>query len=149
MERFAPSTYGVAAHAAAAFPLEGAHRSTPCAACHRELRMASGTPAPAHRSLPFADTRRQCADCHRSPHGGQFADRGGADACERCHALGAFAPASRFDHVRDAGFRLEGSHARLACAACHKPERDPDGVTRTRWRPLEPRCESCHSDRAR
>ena len=156
MERFAPSTYGVAAHAAAAFPLEGAHRTLACATCHREMRaeMRPTSAAPAQRTaearaMPFADPRRVCADCHRTPHGRQFAARRGGESCESCHSVGAFTPASRFDHGRDAAFRLTGAHAQLACAACHKPERDPDGVSRTRWRPLEPRCESCHSARAR
>jgi hypothetical protein len=56
----------------------------------------------------------------------------------------AFAPASLFDHARDARFRLEGAHARAPCAACH---RQPSGTTTgapLSFGGLSTACESCH-----
>lgn len=146
---FAPARYDAEHHARSSFPLIGAHLVTPCSACHREL---TGKPATrtlvadttSMRVLRFADSRRRCAECHSSPHGKQFAGRAGGDACDACHDLASFAPATRFDHARNADFPLEGGHAKAACAACHRPARDPDGVVRTRWKPMARACEACH-----
>ena len=45
----------------------------------------------------------------------------------------------RFDHARDSAYRLDGAHARLACAACHRPE-TRNGVTFVRYKPLPTTC---------
>jgi hypothetical protein len=84
----------------------------------------------------------RCADCHRDPHAGQFTD---GTRCERCHAVDAFTPAGRFDHDRDAAFKLEGAHAAVPCTACHEPRPGPDGKPFVRYRPLPSACESCHA----
>uniref|UniRef100_A0A832I8V6 Cytochrome c7-like domain-containing protein n=1 Tax=Eiseniibacteriota bacterium TaxID=2212470 RepID=A0A832I8V6_UNCEI len=147
MEAFAPSGFGIAAHAASGFPLEGAHRAAPCSGCHEGLRAApaassrAGAPV---RALGFEVVKRACADCHRSPHGGQFAARRDRGACDGCHGTDAFVPASRFDHARDAAFRLEGAHARARCSACHAAARDASGEARVVYRPLPTRCRGCH-----
>jgi hypothetical protein len=127
-------------HASWAFPLEGAHAAIPCFDCHREL-VPDASPA---ARLTFEDDRRECRDCHRDPHGGQFAGRIGGDACSTCHGADAFVPASRFDHERDAGFQLAGAHAAVACAACHRDEELAPGVRGPRYRPVSSRCEDCH-----
>jgi hypothetical protein len=51
--------------------------------------------------------------------------------------------ASKFDHARDAAYRLDGAHVRLACAACHRPE-TRNGVTFARYKPLPTTCRGCH-----
>jgi hypothetical protein len=150
MSRFVPARYDAKAHGASAYPLLGAHLATPCSACHGELIARP----PAHstvaadsaglRVLRFVDTRRKCDQCHTNPHGQQFAGRAGGEACETCHDLAAFAPASRFDHGQGSGFHLEGEHAKTPCSGCHKPAKDPDNVTRTRWKPVPRACEACH-----
>jgi hypothetical protein len=165
LDTFAPSTVDVGRHAALGFVLEGAHRAVPCQGCHSELKApraasslrvaavaAAAPPASAAaRPLLFADTLSTCAGCHRGPHGDQFTARAGApraqragDACDRCHGVDAFAPASRFDHDRDSAFRLGGAHARVACAACHKSTRDAGGHAVVVYRPTPSRCEDCH-----
>jgi len=150
MEHFAPSRVDAAVHAGFAYALEGAHRAVPCAGCHTELAASrpagfsslKGTP---QRALAFSDARRRCAECHRSPHGDQFEARKDHGACESCHGLDAFAPASRFDHDRDASFKLEGAHAKTPCARCHPSARAADGTRRVTYRPISGRCESCHA----
>ncbi len=152
-DRFRPSRVGVEAHRRYAFPLEGAHQAVPCVACHRELEhgpvgstlIAASSPMP---SIPFDQHRSACRDCHDDPHGAQFAasDAGRERGCRDCHGQDAFRPATRFDHVRDAGFSLEGAHARVACAGCHLSETFPDGVDRVRYRATPRACESCHRD---
>ncbi|MEQ1694168.1 MAG: cytochrome c3 family protein, partial [Gemmatimonas sp.] len=42
---FTPATYTVAQHATTAYPLEGKHTSTKCAACHTTVRSAAGATA--------------------------------------------------------------------------------------------------------
>jgi len=150
---FRPSTVSIGTHARYAFKLEGAHRAVPCAACHSEL---TGKHAPSTlllnaknlSSLPFsAGTARSCASCHDTPHGTQFAGRRKGEDCASCHDVDAFAPASGFSHERDATFRLAGAHASVPCAKCHVSERLPTGDTRTIYRPLSAKCESCHDGR--
>jgi hypothetical protein len=48
-----------------------------------------------------------------------------------------------FDHRRETGFALEGAHARLACAACHRRERR-GGRVELPFEPLPTTCEGCH-----
>lgn len=149
MTHFVPSRYDAQRHARSGYPLAGAHLLTPCSACHGELTGKAATAtlvadSSRMRSLRFVDPRRRCAECHANPHGRQFDGRAEAAACDACHDLAAFAPAARFDHTRDAGFPLEGGHAKTACTACHKPAKDPDGVVRVRWKPVARSCEACH-----
>jgi len=158
MERFAPSHVDVASHASYRFALEGAHRAVPCASCHRELagtHAAAGTPGrtlaaaargrdPVLPRLAFHDDRRRCAECHETPHGRQFEARRDRGACESCHTQAAWTPAARFDHARDSGYRLDGRHVKVPCASCHPRVSDATG-TRTLYRPLSSRCESCHA----
>lgn len=170
---FHPSLVDVGAHARFPFPLEGAHRAVPCAACHAEVASAttdvasgarnvasvtrdvvSASPDAGRRSLigsgglgrslPFTVARQECAACHEDAHGGQFAERPGGGGCEVCHGTDAFRPAPRFDHGRDAAFRLDGAHARVACAECH-PRRDAAGGAQVvAYRGVSARCEACH-----
>lgn len=160
-EKFAPSTVGVAAHAAFRFPLEGAHRAVPCPACHKPARVETGrreTRRPVakagtlialagHRSAAdYTLADLSCAGCHDTPHGAQFGSRADRGACEACHGLDAFAPADRFDHDRDARFPLRGAHAPVACDKCHVPPRAGAAVV---YRPLSAECSSCHTDLGR
>jgi hypothetical protein len=149
---FRPSTVDVARHSRFTFVLDGAHRATPCVTCHAEMTAVS-TPtstlllaAGKMKPLQFDITRATtCAACHESPHGAQFSGRKDRGACEGCHGLDRFAPATRFDHDKDAAFTLTGAHAKVACAACHKPVGDAAGVKRIVYRPLSAKCESCHT----
>jgi len=133
-------------HIKTGFPLEGAHAAVPCQACHAELKAApaASTLRAAHgRTLPFAQKRARCTECHEDVHAGQFKGRRDHGACEGCHDNQAFAPASRFDHNRHAAFKLEGEHARTPCAGCHRTEQTAKGPV-VIWRPVAKECESCH-----
>jgi hypothetical protein len=149
MDRFSPSRVDIRLHAGFRYALEGAHRAVPCVACHKELEAPAATGAATlgttvARPLAFADERRKCAECHRSPHGDQFATRKDRGACDSCHGLDAFAPASRFDHNRDASYKLDGQHIKVPCASCHTTVTDAAG-RRVIYRPVSSRCESCHA----
>lgn len=148
---FRPGRIDVSAHRSFGFVLEGAHGAVPCAGCHAELSSkpaASSLVAAASHPKPmtFPGSRSACAACHETPHGTQFASRPGKGACEPCHDADSFRPARRFDHDRDATFRLEGAHAKVACIRCHPRTADAKGVSRVKYRGIPSRCEACHGD---
>lgn len=133
-------------HDLARFALRGAHREVECDACHRRA-LEPGGPERFHpQGVSFA----RCADCHVDPHDGAFGE--GVD-CGACHGETAFDAAglradARFDHERDAGFPLEGAHARAACGDCHTDARRAaaEAAERPPGRGLPRNCAGCHED---
>jgi hypothetical protein len=89
------------------FPLEGAHRTLQCDACHRG-GVFTGAPS-------------QCVGCHQANYNSttnpNHAQSGFPTTCESCHSTNAWRPAA-FDHARF--FPLEGAHRTLQCDACHR-----------------------------
>lgn len=136
-----PSVYSISDHARLQFPLEGAHRAVPCAECHRNTTQGNGG---AH--FVFALTSHACQDCHKTPHGNQFASDAGGDTCTRCHGVDAFKPATRFDHDRDTSFPLKGGHQAVPCARCH-PVTGTGPTARIQYHGVSARCENCHGDK--
>jgi hypothetical protein len=94
--------------------------------------------------LPFTIAGQACRDCHTSPHGNQFDKRKDGGACESCHDVESFKPASRFDHAKMASFTLEGAHAKVACEKCH-PVATSNGKRMVIYRPLPSKCVDCHA----
>ena len=140
-EHWLPHRFGIAAHAATAWPLTGAHEAVACGRCHMQ---SAGAPR------AFHGTSTACASCHRDVHGGAF-DGGSRPAvvdgrrdCARCHDTNAFAPAvAPFDHARWTGHALLGAHAAVDCAGCHPPAADGS----RRLGPAAGRtCAACHAD---
>ena len=150
MRTFRPSTADVATHATFSFVLEGAHRATACVGCHEEFKQvrATGQPSLLLAASGIAELRFEakhgCADCHQTPHGTQFDARKDRGRCEACHGVDAFAPASKFDHTRDATFSTRGAHEHVPCNQCHPT--DPKGRTQKAliYRPVSGKCASCH-----
>jgi hypothetical protein len=108
------------------------------------LKLAPAPTRPVTYTLPGAT----CASCHRSPHGTQFASRKDNGACQSCHDVGAWAPASRFVHDANGGFTLGTAHEHLPCARCHVPATTKPGDVRT-WRGVSRACEACHANGVR
>jgi hypothetical protein len=147
--RWRPATVTVASHRDYGFALEQAHGAVPCTGCHTELdgrpKVSSLRLAAHPGPLPFDKNRRECVACHADIHGKQFATRRDQGACEACHGLEAWRPASRFVHDRDSRFKLEGAHAKVACLACHPSRKDAAGRARVVYHGVPVRCESCHA----
>lgn len=147
---FRPSQMDLDVHSQLGFALTGAHRAVPCQECHLDLHgrpqlgRGSSLLLAAHAPEPLLldQAVRDCASCHETPHGGQFAERSDQGACDACHGTDAFRPAVQFDHDRDTRFPLEGSHAEVACAECHLPA--STATEPTRYRGVDARCEACH-----
>ena len=81
------------------YALDGAHESAECRDCHP--------------GLAFAETVRDCTDCHEDPevHAGEFGLH-----CDWCHTTAAWSPAQLTVHI----FRLDhGDQGEVACETCH------------------------------
>jgi hypothetical protein len=107
-------------HDLSRFPLLGQHAIVPCEECHK--------------STAYKDARTSCASCHRDEH---HEGRLG-QACGACHTPNGW-KIWRFDHDGQTHFRLDGAHAGLACAACHRQR----NVTKI---DLPGTCYSCHAN---
>jgi hypothetical protein len=131
------------------YPLTGKHLKVDCDKCHfvpagaREL--VNGKPVVKYKPLD-----QKCASCHLDIHVGQFARKGEAAECERCHGTDDFKQL-KFKHAPPfTTYLLEGQHAQVKCQACHQKvtlETKAEGKVETvRYKPLPRVCEGCHGD---
>jgi len=133
VQGFAPTTFGVAAHGATAFPLEGRHRAVPCAGCH-------GTERP---RLDLSVSVADCVDCHANPHGDQFAREMATDGCAGCHSPRSWHQPN-IDHDT---WPLTGAHAEAACSQCHRASPEDRRAGRgASFRGVPRSCAGCHED---
>ena len=172
---WSPTSYSAAKHTRS-FALIGSHAVVPCLSCHRNGPTGSSFVLPerscrschqnvdphrgrygargcdqCHNPTDWKVARfnhesaadQACAACHASadPHAGQF----GRTNCGACHGTSTFRIAS-YSHSRTR-FPLTGAHEKIACAACHRTERDQEARTFVRYKPLEPTCRACHGSR--
>jgi len=130
VDGFRPARFTLAGHDATAFPLRGAHRATPCDACHR--------PSPEMATnLVLAHTA--CTDCHDDPHTrppGREPAR-----CTTCHDPQSWRRVD-FDHA-GTGFVLADRHATAACRACHPA---PKAGAAPTFADAPHDCAGCHDD---
>ena len=141
-------------HEKTRYPLRGAHAEVACTSCHGP---SPGVPA-RFKGLRF-DT---CTACHVDAHLTQLGSP--PQACDGCHDIQRFLPA-RYDPATHRKYPLDGAHAVVACADCHKTDaalsekasavrswiaarRRRDQVSLTQFHPRAPagRCDSCHAD---
>lgn len=122
---FKPSSITVASHATFKLPLEGAHATAVCAACHASDRR--GLPAitiPTGRAkFAFTIGETSCASCHADPHAGRYITGGARAAmtCTSCHQTARFRPSTVTTSTHSTlGYPLEGAHRAVPCADCHK-----------------------------
>ncbi len=117
------------------FKLLGVHAEQNCMACHLvsdESHM--------NRYEGFVDLSQKCHSCHENVHEQQF-ERDGITDCARCHGFDNWS-LNDFNHDNTA-FKLEGRHAEIDCAACHK-EIEIDGKTFTQYKFQSFECIDCH-----
>ena len=88
-------------HAERTFPLDGAHTTAACTACHT--------------SLVFADAPTRCAACHQDVHRGELGVN-----CARCHTTRSFVDQARLARLHEeTRFPLRGAHVATSCESCH------------------------------
>ena len=90
------------------------------------------------------EAKKTCVDCHETVHGTQFDARKDKGACDACHGEDAFVPATKFNHDRDATFKLRGGHEGVPCNRCHPSDLTSTDPKRLIYRPVQGKCESCH-----
>jgi hypothetical protein len=156
VEGFALPTFTVAQHAATKLPLTGKHAALQCEECHRKNPPGVPSQSLGKAGILIRMAAGACRDCHEDPHGSQLAARPDKGACEACHHVEGWKPAT-FSVAQHAKLRLplDGRHAKVACAACHGPQRSglpplpasetigKAGVQITR---LDAACTACHLD---
>jgi hypothetical protein len=140
-----PTTFAISKfdhRKAADYSLEGAHARARCDDCHLEsTSIGEGSVAKATRV--YRGTSRSCSSCHQDAHRGQFA-KNGRTTCEDCHVSKIDWTPDAFDHEKQSRFRLDGEHMGVSCDACHLPVSLPDGTEMIQFKPMDPKCESCH-----
>jgi len=117
--------------------LTGAHVEVDCRSCHFETIANSND-----YKQNFADLNSDCIQCHDNVHGDQFAVDNVTD-CIRCHDTETWVP-TNFDH-NSTSFPLDGKHAELECAACHKPSLEENGDNIINYKIEKHECIDCHS----
>ena len=126
----------------AGYSLNGAHATTACTNCHKRRTNADD------QGFTWSAAPKRCSDCHADAHANQFA-RDSVTDCARCHSERGKFTKLVFDHQRDSIFKLDQTHARLACAACHKAVEIAPAAKVVRYKPLGVNCEDCHGVRAK
>jgi hypothetical protein len=110
-------------HAAYGSALTGAHAIPKCLDCHK--------------TLEFANVRRECAACHDATHGKSL----GTD-CSRCHSTRSFQDRSGFVQMHGSTrLPLTGAHTTVECEGCHAPGGDPAST----YLGKSPECRACHA----
>lgn len=124
-------------HNLAAYKCEGKHARLECDECHRKKR-TKDTPGYYYIGLPY----QLCTDCHRDPHGRQF-----AAACSKCHSPAGWRGKDlTFSHATDSSYPLSGKHATVDCAKCHKPKWPWSPLGSAAFKGLTTECAGCHQD---
>jgi hypothetical protein len=119
-------------HNRTTFPLQGVHSRTTCVSCHIRDE--------AHPYGKFIGVTKACYTCHDDVHGKQFEENSITD-CNRCHGFDDW-KAPFFDHAATR-FPLEGKHAQVDCAGCHKPV-DMEGASVILYKIEKFECKDCH-----
>ena len=120
------------------FPLTGAHEKVACAACH--VADAAGVV----RYKPLSPT---CAACHVDVHAGQFAPSPTSlTECTGCHNTSDWKHTSFVHRPPWTAFELEGKHATVDCAKCHRDVEVGGGVRARQYKGAPTTCAGCHVD---
>lgn len=134
VQAWSPSTFTVVLHAKTGFPLTAPHDRVKCASCH----------VPAGTQTLFKIKFALCVDCHKDPHGGQFAGAPWNNHCERCHTGLTFKMNTMTLALHQkTRFPLTGGHVAVACDDCHKPLPGSQ-VAAYHFEHLQ--CTTCHED---
>jgi hypothetical protein len=106
-------------HSKTHFALLARHAQITCVSCHANNK--------------WKDTPTACASCH-TPDDVHRGERGAK--CGECHTQSSWSDA-KFDHEKETGFALDGSHARVGCQGCHRTGKFTDDI------PSD--CKGCHA----
>lgn len=109
------------------FKLIGKHKLVDCKQCHKG-------------SLTAPLKYKNCKDCHKDYHKGEFARNGISPDCNQCHNNDGWSPSTFTIEKHDLKFKLEGAHLATSCVACHKKD------NHWTFRKMGKRCVDCHKN---
>ncbi len=123
-------------HRQANFHLIGKHAELDCEQCHKMQSENTSTETIPAKIRYIGIEYETCSTCHEDSHNGQM-----SHTCSTCHSEQGWKGKSLvFSHNEHASYPLDTLHAALSCDSCHQTT--AQGVL---YRPLEKKCESCHS----
>ncbi len=136
-------------HKTTGFVLDGKHEGLKCKECHTNKRSENS----AHPGeIRYFGNTATCASCHQKEDIHFFKNEWAKKDCGTCHGSKTWTDGVRFDHQRDTGYALKGSHEDLKCSDCHGPKAQllpkiPENEVRYKWTNLKvQKCLSCHQD---
>ena len=131
---FRPSNYTLEQHMTSVFPLKGSHLAVSCDACHKKNNASNWS---------FKNIGKQCQDCHTDIHK-TFLDEKFylGSSCANCHKEEAWSEIS-FDHDVQTKFKLELSHKKIDCRACHFDEQSAGSYIQN-FKNKSQDCAFCH-----
>jgi hypothetical protein len=138
VDGFKPAKFTVEQHASTRFPLLGKHAPLECSKCHK----------PAGKETVYHVKFAECTDCHKDRHDGQLKAAPYLNRCQICHSVDSFKPSIfTVELHRNTRYTLEGPHAKLQCAACHrKPAPTKGAEDLIVFRFADRSCTACHAD---
>ena len=101
-------------HSLSGYDLLGKHKKLECAECHKEAFIK--VKVSQKKENTFLGFETACLSCHEDFHQNTLSSN-----CTSCHNQEAFRPAVNFNHSKTK-YPLEGKHAVVDCAKCHKIE---------------------------
>ena len=117
-------------HATTGFPLEGQHAPLSCDQCHIDFDYS-------------VQLSQDCNACHQDNYettsNPVHIDAGFNTACEECHTVQGFTPAT-WNHETTTTYALLGEHGSQTCNACHA---SPEW---TGYADTDNACSTCHTD---
>lgn len=115
-------------HDKTGFKLLGQHRVVKCGECH-------GT------DLNSKPEHKNCTNCHKDYHKGEFISTGKSGECSDCHTVNGFSPSLfTLELHQKTRFPLAGSHLAQPCQSCHYSGKE------WKFKKDNFECASCHKN---
>lgn len=132
-------------HAETGFKLTGKHAEVKCLECHTATRKGKKIRTKETRWFGQAKT---CVSCHKKDDVHYFKSPWNKKDCNACHGVTKWTTEIRFDHEKDAKYKLEAKHVELKCAECHVPKiKEQNKNSIYKWPTLKTKyCMSCHEN---
>ena len=128
-------------HGTTGYRLEGKHGELKCSECHSEKR---GSKRVRPKGTRYFGAQASCISCHKKDDHHQFPSDWAKKDCISCHGLKSWKTDIKFNHEKDAKYKLEGKHATISCKECHTPKGKSPIY---RWPDRKQKqCLSCHQD---
>lgn len=125
------------------YDLSGKHSKLKCAECHN---VKHGSKSVMAGQIRYFGKQSSCTSCHKEDDVHFFKGEYAKKDCSSCHDPRSWKDFVKFDHERDAKYKLNGKHVQLKCAECHGPTQKIRNV-RYQWPQLQKaQCLSCHQD---